>query len=90
MRNLNVRMSDELHARLKAAADGDIRSLNGEIIVLLEEALDKRAERERIARWLEVKAAEGGIPVTLRTAAAIIRNGLPPQEDCPDHEGDDT
>ena len=46
MKNLNVRMSDELHARLKEAADGDERSLNGEIIWLLQAALYQRQRQE--------------------------------------------
>ena len=43
MKNLNVRLSDELHARLKDAAAADSRSLNSEIVVLLSEALSERS-----------------------------------------------
>lgn len=39
MRNLNVRLPDELHDRLKAAAERDRRSLNAEILHLLDRAL---------------------------------------------------
>ena len=49
MKNLNVRMSDELHARLKEAAEEDDRSLNGEIITLLKSAVwlrDYKVSRE--------------------------------------------
>lgn len=35
-------------------------------------------ERERIAAWLEAKAGDP-FPVSLRTAAEIIRKGLPPE-----------
>ena len=42
MKNINVRMSDELHARIKTAAGQDNRSWNGEAITLWAEALDIR------------------------------------------------
>lgn len=72
----------------KSALAGDNEGIRlwmldcGELVAKHRARADEAAaaERERIARWLEAKAAEGGIPVTLQTAAAIIRNGLPPQE----------
>jgi predicted HicB family RNase H-like nuclease len=42
MKNLNVRLSEELHARLKATAAQDKRSLNSEILILLDRALAVR------------------------------------------------
>lgn len=42
MKNLNLRLDDGLHARLTAVAAQDKRSLNSEIIVLLQEALSER------------------------------------------------
>lgn len=39
MKNLNVRIPDELHARLKALAEREHRSLNAEIVHLLEQAV---------------------------------------------------
>ena len=42
MKNLNVRMDDELHARLKEAAVEADRSLNGQIVALLKSALSLR------------------------------------------------
>jgi predicted HicB family RNase H-like nuclease len=39
MKNLNVRLDDELHARLVRVARQDKRSLNSEILILLDEAL---------------------------------------------------
>jgi hypothetical protein len=42
MPKLNLRLPDDLHAALKAAADEDQRSLNGEILWLLRAALAQR------------------------------------------------
>jgi predicted HicB family RNase H-like nuclease len=42
MKNVNVRMEDDLHARVKDAAAADDRSLNGEIAWLLKAGLDTR------------------------------------------------
>jgi hypothetical protein len=42
MRNLNIRLPDPLHERLKQAAECDDRSLNGEILWLLKAGLDAR------------------------------------------------
>jgi hypothetical protein len=42
MKNLNVRLTDSLHARLKQAAEADDRSLNGQISWLLKLGLDLR------------------------------------------------
>jgi hypothetical protein len=49
MKYLQVRLGDDLYSRLKAAADRDHRSLNGEVIVALERFLAD-AEREQRAR----------------------------------------
>jgi predicted HicB family RNase H-like nuclease len=43
MKNLNVRIDDELHARLTETARQDKRSLNSEILILLSEALSERS-----------------------------------------------
>jgi len=48
MKNLNVRLSEDLHARLKSAAAEDTRSLNGEIVKLLEYGLELRATYVRV------------------------------------------
>lgn len=41
MKHVNVRFTDEeLHARVKAAAEGDRRSLNSEILWLIERGLE--------------------------------------------------
>lgn len=42
MKNLNLRTPDELHARLKKLATEDHRSLNAEIVYLLERAVEER------------------------------------------------
>ena len=48
MKNLNVRLDDELHARLRrrTAAKRDKRSLNSEILILLCDALSARSSKE--------------------------------------------
>jgi hypothetical protein len=45
MPKLNLRLPDDLHAALTAAAAEDERSLNGEILWLLRQALDARERR---------------------------------------------
>jgi hypothetical protein len=42
MKNLNVRLTDGLHARVKQAAETDDRSLNGQVTWLLKLGLDLR------------------------------------------------
>lgn len=46
MRSLNLRLPDDLHAAVKALAEADHRSLNSEIIALLEDAVRERTERD--------------------------------------------
>lgn len=41
---LMVRLPPDLHQELVDTATADTRSLNGEVIVLLKEALERRAE----------------------------------------------
>ena len=45
MKQLQVRLPDELHTALKTLAEQDRRSLNAEIVVLLEQATADRARR---------------------------------------------
>jgi predicted HicB family RNase H-like nuclease len=40
MKHINLRVPDDLHARLVAAAERDRRSLNGEILWLLERIVE--------------------------------------------------
>ena len=47
MKQLQVRLPDELHATLKALAEADRRSLNAEIVVLLEQASKEHGRRLR-------------------------------------------
>jgi predicted HicB family RNase H-like nuclease len=42
MKHLNVRLPDDVHAKLAAMAESDRRSLNSMIIVLIEDADAKR------------------------------------------------
>jgi predicted HicB family RNase H-like nuclease len=42
MANVNIRIPDELHEELRVASQEDQRSLNGEILWLLRQALDNR------------------------------------------------
>ncbi len=41
-----LRLPADMHARIKALADSDRRSLHAEILVLLDEAMAAREERE--------------------------------------------
>ena len=43
MANLSIRIPDDIHQQAKAAAEADRRSLNQEIIWLLEAGLQARA-----------------------------------------------
>jgi len=45
MKNLNVRLPDDLHGRLRAAAERERRSLNAEILHRLERSFVPRASR---------------------------------------------
>ena len=45
MKHLQVRMPDDLHAALKTLAEQDRRSLNAEIVVLLEQATVEQTRR---------------------------------------------
>ena len=42
MKHLNLRLPDDVHEKLTALAEADHRSLNSEIIVLIEEAARER------------------------------------------------
>lgn len=42
MKTVSVRLPDDIHDRIKATAELDRRSLNGEILWLLEQGLDAR------------------------------------------------
>ena len=44
-KNINIRIPDELHALIKTSADADHRSLNSQIIWLLEAGLASRDKR---------------------------------------------
>jgi len=43
MKNINVRVPDYLHAQVKRAAERDRRSLNAEILWLIERGLEEGA-----------------------------------------------
>lgn len=45
MRHINLRIADELHAQLKAAADAEHRSLNAQITLYLERAVHAESEK---------------------------------------------
>lgn len=45
MKQLNVRLPDDLHAALKALAQREHRSLNAEIVSLLERGVELTANR---------------------------------------------
>ena len=52
MATFTVRISDEMHQRIKDAAEADDRSLNGEVSWLLKVALDVRESRASgTAEW---------------------------------------
>lgn len=49
MRQLTLRLPDDLHARLKDAAEGEHRSMHAEVLRAVERHLDQ-LEAERAAR----------------------------------------
>ena len=49
VKNLNVRLPADLHAELAAAAETDKRSLNSEVLYLLQIALQVREADRRAA-----------------------------------------
>lgn len=65
-------MPDELFARLRYRADQHRRSMNSEIIVLLEEALGMRA-RARAAVLKEIEEAQRHMPFVEHEAVADHR-----------------
>jgi hypothetical protein len=46
MKQINVRIPDDLHARIITAAETDRRSINAEILWLIEKTLDKTSESD--------------------------------------------
>jgi hypothetical protein len=50
MKHVNLRLPDDIHAALAAAAETDRRSLNSMIIVMIEEALRTR-DSPAAFRW---------------------------------------
>ena len=44
-KNINIRIPDELHALIKASADADRRSMNSQIIFLIEAGLAARGKK---------------------------------------------
>ena len=46
MKQINMRLPDEVHAKLAAMAEADRRSLNAMVIVLIEDADRKRGQAE--------------------------------------------
>jgi predicted HicB family RNase H-like nuclease len=50
VKNVNVRVPDELHERVAAQAERDLRSLNSEILWLLALALDTLERQNREPR----------------------------------------
>ena len=44
---MNLRLPDDLHARIAAAAEAGRRSLHGEILWLIEQALNEEDARRR-------------------------------------------
>jgi len=58
-KNVNVRIPDDLHALVKASADADHRSLNSQVIWLLEAGLAVRAEEQPIAKARGISGTSG-------------------------------
>jgi hypothetical protein len=48
MKSINLRLEDDLHARVAEAARKDKRSLNSEILILLSEALSERSYNQPV------------------------------------------
>lgn len=57
-KNVNVRLDDDLHAQLKAAAAEDDRSLNGEIAWLLKAGLRARTRSWPAAEVMDEELGE--------------------------------
>lgn len=62
MATLTLRLGDEIHVRLRHAADEDRRSINGEIEWMIESMLDFRATAQR-----PHSADEVPVPVSVLT-----------------------
>jgi len=50
IKNLNIRIPEELHARVKQSAGTDRRSLNSQILWLIETGLGARDEEPNASR----------------------------------------
>ncbi|MGE3267120.1 MAG: Arc family DNA-binding protein [Chloroflexota bacterium] len=66
--NINVRFPESIRDRVKAFADRDRRSMNSEIIQLLEEAMEAR-ERPDKARPAPLAYPQAGERATARLVA---------------------
>lgn len=79
-----LRMSEELHAQLKAAAEANKRSMNAEIVARLEASMSASAKNENIRNditknWLEamesvISAMNKNHDAMLSRAEERIRN----------------
>lgn len=56
---MQLRLPDELHARLKAAAEQDAKSVNAEAVIAIEDYLARRqtAQAREFARMIAVRDA---------------------------------
>ncbi|HEX2251695.1 MAG TPA: Arc family DNA-binding protein [Thermoanaerobaculia bacterium] len=80
MRTITLKsIPDALYDSLKQAAEAHRRSLNSEVLVLLERALGQRPVEagEALARVRAVRRAAGGRPLTDAEITAGKREGRP-------------
>jgi predicted transcriptional regulator len=60
MKHINLRLTDDTHARLKALADAEHRSINNMIVVLIERT---HVDQDRPNSTLVLKDADSSDPV---------------------------
>ena len=80
MRTITLKsIPDSLYERLKEAAEAHRRSLNSEVLVLLERALGQRPAdaAEALARVRAVRRAAGNRPLTDAAITAAKGEGRP-------------
>ncbi len=71
MINFSLRLPEELHARLKAAAENERRSIHAEMLCLLERGLGKEKEAAPVAVLTQYEARPGRRAVVISDLADL-------------------